>query len=64
MKESILRAYELVPEAYRQKFRNHKRSNGQMQSLHEKKEFSLINGAANEVKENFVSSPVNLVRRC
>lgn len=29
LKESILRAYELVPEAYRQKFRNHKKSNGQ-----------------------------------
>ena len=29
VKESILRAYELVPEAYRQKFRNHKKSTGQ-----------------------------------
>lgn len=28
LKESVLRAYELVPEAYRQRFRNHKRSNG------------------------------------
>ncbi len=26
MKAAILRAYELVPEAYRQKFRNHRKS--------------------------------------
>lgn len=29
LKESILRAYELVPEAYRQKFRTHKKATGQ-----------------------------------
>ena len=29
LKEAILRAYELVPEAYRQKFRNHRKSSGQ-----------------------------------
>lgn len=29
LKESILYAYELVPEAYRQNFKNHKKTNGQ-----------------------------------
>lgn len=29
VKEAVLRVYELVPEAYRQRFRNHKRSGGQ-----------------------------------
>lgn len=38
VKVAILRAYELVPEAYRQKFRNHKKSNSQtfVEFAHEK----------------------------
>ena len=29
VKEAVLRAYELIPEAYQQKFRNHRRVSGQ-----------------------------------
>lgn len=55
LKEAILRAYELVPEAYRQKFWNHKKSSEQTFV-----EFALEKGvlfdkwcAANEVKNSF-----------
>lgn len=44
LKQSILRAYELVPEPYRQRFRNHKKASGQTLSLRGKKEFFLISG--------------------
>ena len=45
LKEAILHAYELVSEAYRQTFRNHRKSNGQiLLSLHGRRAPSLING--------------------
>lgn len=57
LKESILRSYELVPEAYRQKFRNHKKS-----SVQTFVEFAREKGVlfdrwcgANEVKNSFES---------
>lgn len=40
LKETILHAYELVPEAYRQKCRNHKKSSSQAYA-----EFAHENGA-------------------
>ena len=46
VKELILKGYELVPEAYRQKFRNCKKdSNGLMLNLLETKNSYLIDGA-------------------
>ncbi|KAI3357900.1 hypothetical protein L3Q82_016288, partial [Scortum barcoo] len=57
LKEAILRAYELVPEAYRQKFRTHKKSSGQTYV-----EFARDKGVlfdkwcmASEVKNSFES---------
>ncbi|XP_036003896.1 uncharacterized protein LOC118566311 [Fundulus heteroclitus] len=57
LKKSILRAYELVPEAYRQKFRNHKRSNGQSYMEFAREKGMLFDKwcVASEVKENFES---------
>lgn len=49
LKESILYAYELVPEAYRQNFKNHKKTNGQtyVEFSHEK-EFFMTSGVLQE----------------
>lgn len=57
LKETILHAYELVPEAYRQKFRNHKKSNSQtfVGFAHEKVALFDKWCAANEVNDNFES---------
>lgn len=45
MKEAVFRAYELVPEAYRQKFRSHRKSVGQtFVEFYVKKAISSING--------------------
>ncbi|XP_030271730.1 uncharacterized protein LOC115581049 isoform X3 [Sparus aurata] len=57
VKESILRAYELVPEAYRQKFRNHKRANGQTFVEFAREKGVLFDKwcSANEVKNSFES---------
>ena len=55
VKESILRAYELVPEAYRQKFRNHKKSSGQTFVEFAREKGVLFDKwcSANEVKSSF-----------
>ncbi|CAI5687993.1 unnamed protein product [Oreochromis niloticus] len=55
LKESILRAYELVPEAYRQKFRNHKKSNGQTYVEFAREKAVLFDKwcTASEVKRDF-----------
>ncbi|XP_043968384.1 uncharacterized protein LOC122828679 isoform X1 [Gambusia affinis] len=57
LKKSILRAYELVPEAYRQKFRNHKRSSGQTYVEFAREKGLLFDKwcAASEVKGDFES---------
>nr|XP_033961533.1 uncharacterized protein LOC117463411 [Pseudochaenichthys georgianus] len=57
LKESILRAYELVPEAYRQKFRNHKKSATQTFVEFAREKGILFDKwcAANEVKDHFES---------
>ena len=57
LKESILRAYELVPEAYRQKFRNHKKSSGQTFVEFAREKGLLFDKwcSANDVKTSFES---------
>ena len=57
VKESILRAYELVPEAYRQKFRNHKKSTGQTFVAFAREKGVLFDKwcSANEIKNSFES---------
>ena len=44
VKETILKAYELVPEAYRQKFKNLKKLTKLMLNLRERKNVYLIDG--------------------
>lgn len=53
--ESIFRAYELVPEAYQQKFRNHKKSNGQTYVEFAREKAVLFDKwcTASEVKKDF-----------
>ena len=57
LKEAILRAYELVPEAYRQKFRHHKKGDGKTFVEFAREKGILFDkwGAANGVKDNFES---------
>lgn len=57
LKESVLRAYELVPEAYRQKFRSHKKTSGQTFVEFAREKGALFDKwcAANEVKDSFES---------
>lgn len=57
LKEAILRAYELVPEAYRQKFRNHKKTSEQTFVEFAREKGVLFDKwcAASEVKDNFES---------
>uniref|UniRef100_A0A8C6LSG2 CCHC-type domain-containing protein n=1 Tax=Nothobranchius furzeri TaxID=105023 RepID=A0A8C6LSG2_NOTFU len=55
LKDAILRAYELVPEAYRQKFRNHRRSDSQTFVEFAREKGYLFDKwcSANDVKGNF-----------
>lgn len=57
LKEAILRAYELVPEAYRQKFRNHRKSNDQTFVEFAREKGTLFDKwcAASDVKNDFES---------
>ena len=57
LKGSIFRAYELVPEAYRQKFKNHKKSSGQTFVEFAREKGVLFNKwcVANDVKDSFES---------
>uniref|UniRef100_A0A3B3I2A9 Gypsy retrotransposon integrase-like protein 1 n=1 Tax=Oryzias latipes TaxID=8090 RepID=A0A3B3I2A9_ORYLA len=57
LKESILRAYELVPEAYRQKFRNHKKPSGHTFVEFAREKSVLFDKwcSASEVQNNFES---------
>ncbi|KAL4009738.1 hypothetical protein ACER0C_003590 [Sarotherodon galilaeus] len=57
LKDTIVRAYELVPEAYRQKFRNHKKSSSQtyVEFAHEKGALFDKWCAANGVGDDYES---------
>ncbi len=60
VKVAILRAYELVPEAYSKRFRNHKKTSSQtFVDLPERKAFYLTNGA-HRVRLQIVSHYGNL----
>lgn len=55
LKESIFRAYDLVPEAYRQKFRNHKKTSGHIFVEFAREKGILFDKwcSANDVKSSF-----------